>query len=131
MKTIEQIYQPYNFSATQCYVIMLEISQGNYMKVEHKLPRHIRNLKGIYVSTSRTTITSEQVAFISLNFNGQSLKCFHSPLSRTIDLDDCSSPFPMDEIIKENSFIQGFYTALDFDVKESAYTVTIYLHYLP
>lgn len=131
MKTIEQIYQPFDFSATQCYVIMLEVAQGNYMKVEHKLPQHIRNLKGIYVSTSRTVINSEQVAFISLNFNGQSLKCFHSPLNRTIAFDDCSSPFPMDEIIKENSFIQGFYTALDFSGEEQPYTVTIYLHYLP
>lgn len=129
MKTIEQLYEPYNFSKTKCYVFTLTITKGNYTRIEHKVPWYIKKLEGIYVSVSLLDTTKTLAGIISLNFNGQSLKCFHLPIHRTQNLNDFSHPLPLNEDIKRNSFIQGYFISKDLTVEEFPYTLSIYLHY--
>lgn len=145
MKTIEQYYEPYNFSATRCYVFTLDIGVKGFLRIEHKLPAHVRNLKGIFISVS---IKNKRVGgeypkasipkmptvagFITLNFNGQSLKCFQCSVPQTLYLNDCSKPLPFDELINRNSFIQGFFIQnTRFIESKFSYRISIYLHYLP
>lgn len=135
MKTIKEIYEPYNFSNTSCYVFRLDIGTKDFIKIEHKIPEYVKNLTGIFVSISGTVINegSPKVAgFISLNFNGQSLKCFQANIPQTYFLNDCSRPIAFDETIISNSFVQGYYFGypLNFLVKVP-HRVSIYLHYKP
>lgn len=145
MKTIEQIYKPYSFSDTRCYVFILDIGTKGYLKIEHKIPAYVRKLKGIFISVngiiqptasgppSRSGGTSSIVAgFITLNFNGQSLKCFQYSVPQTLYLMDCSHPIPFDEQLNPNSFLQGYYfDNLLYITPKPAYKLSIYLHYEP
>lgn len=145
MKTIEQIYTPYNFSATRCYVHVVNIDKAGYFKIEHKLPSYIKHLEGIFISASGTFVPIPVLevpgelpstmldGFISLNFNGESLKSFHSPVINSNKLEDCSQPFPFHETIKPNSYMQGYYIASEPTVAEDRQpgTISIYLHYKP
>jgi hypothetical protein len=135
MKTINEIYEPFNFSATSCYVIVYEIGMEEIIKIENKLPNFIKQLKGIFVSVSIDNSIgkafNKTAGFISLNFNGQSLKCFHSPVHRRFGLKECPHPFPLDEQIHPNSFMQGYFLPPISGANTSPYTVSIYLHYLP
>jgi hypothetical protein len=133
MKTIEQVYKPYNFSSTRCYVFTLVVSDKGFVKIEHKLPNYIRHLKGIYISSSGISANdgaSKIAGHISLNFNGQSLKCFQHSFNHTIYKDDCSHPIEFKELILPNSFVQGYF----FDNKlaqlfKRPFKLSIYLHY--
>jgi hypothetical protein len=131
MKAISPYPEPYNFSSTRCYIIEIEVERS-YKKIEHKLPRHIRNLKGIFVSVHLPKNPSSKTAgIISLNFNGQSLKCFHHPVIRVAHLHDWSNPIPLDEHIRPNTFIQGYFMGHNIRDIFFPFTVKIYLHYKP
>ena len=135
MKTIKEIYEPYDFSKTRCYVFRLDIGTKDFIKIEHKIPSYVKSLTGIFVSISGLAInegTPTVKGFISLNFNGQSLKCFQASVPQTYFLNDCSRPIAFDETILENSFVQGYYMGypLNFLVKVQ-HRVSIYLHYKP
>ncbi|OFY86581.1 MAG: hypothetical protein A3F72_08885 [Bacteroidetes bacterium RIFCSPLOWO2_12_FULL_35_15] len=145
MKTIEQYYEPYNFSATRCYVFTLDIGVKGFLRIEHKLPAYVRNLKEIFVSVSpknkrvgvdymKASVPKTPIVagFITLNFNGQSLKCFQCAVLQTLYLNDCSNPLPFNELINRNSFIQGFFIQnTTFIESRFSYRISIYLHYLP
>ena len=133
MKTIEQIYEPYNFSSTRCFVIKLDVGTNGFLKIEYKIPSYVRKLKGIFVTVrgaSQYKSLQSEAGFISLNFNGQALKCFQSAVPQSLYLYDCSKPIPFDEDIKPNSFMQGYYqnNALNPPSKIGL-TVSIYLHF--
>lgn len=131
MNAIDKIYTGYNFSATRCYVIPLSVNINGYMKIEHKLPEYVQNLKGIFVSVSCQTSASRNAGFLFLSFNGSVLKNIQLPIIRTNLLRDCSHPLHLDEIIKPNSFVQGFYYDATGGVGGYPYTLNIYLHYEP
>lgn len=128
MKTIEDIYKPYNFSETRCYVIVLKVTKDGFLKIEHKLPSYIKELKGIFVSTDCISNATHLDGLISLNFNGQSFKSFQSFVYKVVQFRDCSHPKTFDEIILPNSFLQGFYYDLT-NTKDFPYTLSIYIHY--
>lgn len=128
MKTIEDIYKPYNFSKTRCYVIVLKVTKNGFLKIEHKLPSYIKELKGVFVSTDCTTNVSHLDGLISLNFNGQSFKSFQAFVYKVVQFRDCSHPQIFNEILLPNSFLQGFYYDLT-NTKNFPYTIRIYLHY--
>lgn len=128
MKTIEDIFKPYNFSETRCYVIALQVEKNGFLKIEHKIPSYVKELKGIFVSTNCTTNPTHLDGLISLNFNGQSFKSYQSFIYKINHLDDCSHPQPFDDTLLPNSFMQGFYYDLT-QTKTYPYTLSIYLHY--
>lgn len=135
MKTIEEIYEPYNFSTTRCYVFTLDIGAKDFIKIEHKIPAYVKNLTGIFVSVSGMAInegTPVVKGFISLNFNGQSLKCFQASIPQTYFLNDCSNPILFEEKIEPNSFVQGYYYGYPFNFSiKVQHQISIYLHYKP
>ena len=131
MNAIDKIYAGYNFSATRCYVIPLSVNINGYMKIEHKLPAYVQNLKGIFVSVSCKTSAGRNAGFLFLSFNGNTLKNIQLPIIRTNLLLDCSHPLPLDEIIQPNSFVQGFYYDTTNGASGYPYTLSIYLHYEP
>ena len=131
METIEQTYQSYDYSATRCYVFQVNIPAAGFIKIEHKLPKYIKRLKGIFVTLDIQDGEQENAVagFISLNFNGQSLKAYHNPVLVSDLLADVSIPYPLDEPILPNSLVQGYYNA--FAVEDwFSHNLTIYLHYL-
>ncbi len=147
METLEQLYEAYNFSATRCYVVGLDIPAKGYLRIEHKLPAYIKQLKGIYITISgfsqnagsasgnnnnKTSTTNPIAGFITLNFNGQSLKCFQYNVPLTMYLTDCSKAIPFNEEINKNSFMQGYYfDNMLYINPKLPYRVSIYLHYKP
>ncbi len=129
METIEHLFEPYNFSATHCYVFNMRVTARGNLKIEHKLPEYIRQLKGIFVSINSHQELVKIAGIISLNFNGQTLKCYHNAVLVTNVLNDCSHPYPLDEQLKQNSFLQGYYNATA-SLADAGYLLTVYLHYL-
>jgi hypothetical protein len=132
MKTIEQIYKPFDLSATRCYVAVFKIDiAGGYINLEHKLPSYVQNLKGIYISIDDVVNPATLVeGFISLNFNGQSSKIFRQTILSTYYSKNTSRPFPFDEQLVPNSYMQGYYQ--DFlSEKTVPYQLRVYLHYKP
>lgn len=129
MNPIEQYYEPYNFSATQCYVIKLAIKHPGSTKIEYKLPAYIKQLKGIYISLACTQQQVKIGGYISLNFNGNALKCFNNLVFVSKVLDDWSKPLPLNEQLKPNSFMQGYYFGFE-SLTDVQYSISIYLHYL-
>lgn len=128
MKTFEQIYEPYNFSATRCHVFTFNIEKKGFKKIEYNLPIHVKDMKGVFVSTDCTIGVTPLVGLISLNFNGQAFKSFQAFVYENNSLTDNSHPFEFNETILPNSFIQGFF----YDLSKSKfypYKVTVYLHY--
>lgn len=128
METIEQKYEPYNYSSTRCYVFVLAVTKEGYLKIEHKIPSYIRELKGVFVSTSGHLNTLTFSGVISLNFNGQATKCLQIAVSKTDSVEDCSLPIPFDEKINLNSFVQGYFYAIPAE-NEFPFLLSIYLHY--
>lgn len=132
MKTsIENIFIPYNFSATRCYVISQPVNINGYLKLEHKMPGFIKNINGIFISISCPTSQTKIAGFITLNFNGQALKSFQSSVIRTGLLKDCSHPTRFDETLIPNSLMQGFYYDVTNSIMIFPYELSIYIHYTP
>lgn len=129
MKTIKDIYTPFNFSTTRCYIIRLSVAQNGYMKIEHKLPSYIQHIKAILI-TSTARADKNVLGFASLNFNGQAFKSIELAVPNMKAVFDCPPPLPLDEAIEANSYVQGYY----FDsskIKAFPYIISIYLHYTP
>jgi hypothetical protein len=132
MKTIEELYKPFNLSTTRCYVAVFTVNEpGGFLTIDHKLPSYVQNLKGIYVSVDDIVNPATLVeGFISLNFNGQSLKIFQHSITSTYYSENTSRPFPFDEQLVPNSYMQGFYQDF-YSEKTLPYQLRVYLHYEP
>jgi hypothetical protein len=124
---IKDQYMPYNFSKTRCFVITLLITPSGIEKVEQKLPKQIKVLKGIYVSTTANA-DEMLVGRINLWFNEGITKTISLPVMNTKGLTDRSHPLPLNEEMKPNSTMQGIYFGRD-TIRSFPYTVKIYLHY--
>lgn len=128
MNPIDDIYKPYNFSSTRCYVFELLVEKQGFLKIEHNLPTYIKQMKGVFVSTNCIDSINHLSGIISMNFNGQAFKSFQSVVYKNNHLDDCSHPNTFDETILPNSFIQGFYYDLT-STNNYPYSVKVYIHY--
>lgn len=130
MNPIEDIYKPFDYSASRCYVVVLTITQKGYMKLEHKLPSYVKQLVGVFITT---TLNGGIIyaGLASLNFNGDAFKSIHLPVYKSFKmLDGSTRPMPLNESIKPNSFLQGYYLDMS-KTNLFPYTVSIYLHYTP
>lgn len=128
MKIIEEAYNPYNFSKTRCYVIVMDIDVDGYLKIEQKLPNYIKTIKGIFVSTTYRSGTLYHIGIISLNFNGQAMKSFQLPVPETDHQLLTSHPLDLNETILPNSYLQGYFYGFASPFKQQ-YRISIYLHY--
>lgn len=126
MKNIKDRYKPYNFSSSRCHVIELIISQGGVTRIEAKLPSYIKTLTGIYISCN-TDRPEKVTGLINVFFNEGAQKSLKLSVLNTKVLRHSSHPLPLNQEIKSNSSIQGFY--LDNLNVGFPYTVKIYLHY--
>ena len=127
MNAIDKIYKPYDFSATRCYVLIVEPHGKALAKIEHKLPSYIKRIKGICVTCTLNSKFILHAGIISLNFNGNSFKSFHLPVVNTYKQPEISNPLNMDEQLQPNSFMQGYFYGVKSPSK--IYTVSIYIHY--
>lgn len=120
-------YKPYNFSSTKCYVITLTINRSGVTKIEEKLPPDIKQVKGIFI-TARIKTKAEKIGQITLSFNEGIINPYQYAVLNTDYLGDTSHPLPLDETIKSNSLMQGYYKcdAIEFELP---FTIKIYLHY--
>jgi len=133
---IKEKYRPYNFSSTKCYIITLKfkvpgLGLPGIFGIEEKLPLDIGILKGVYITVNSNSLF-KIVGGVSLNFNESELKSWAIPLYNTKLLKETSHPVPLNEEIKSNSIMQGFYVIRnsggDAGIKGN---IKIYLHYEP
>ena len=132
MNLFEKIYQPFDLSATRCYVAVFTIdTPDGYHSLEHKLPSYVQQLKGIFVSVDDTiNPPSLPEGVVSLNFNGQTLRIFRQTIYSDFFSENNSRPFPFSEELIPNSYMQGYY--LDYmSEKTMPYHLRVYLHYVP
>lgn len=131
MRTIQNIYEPYNFTNNPCHIIGIPVDQAGHVKIENKLPDFIKHLTGIFASVNCVTSRNKIVGFLTLNFNQQLTKCLQVPVLRTNlhPKGDHSKPIVFDETILPNSYMQGFfYDSVDLP-GSYPYILKIYLHY--
>lgn len=127
MSKLSEIYKPYNFSSTKCFIITLNIVTTGYYKIEQRLPEEMKTLKGVFVSPSGST-RFKQLGFVTFGINEGRIKCFQQAVIDITKISDCSVPFPLNEPVKNNSLMQGYY----YDNGRSniyPYSLKIYLHY--
>lgn len=128
MKALEA-YNPYDFSKTRCYVIVVDLEwYNNYIKIEHKLPNYIKKLRGVFISTNYQNEEVKHIGLISLNFNGQAFKSFQLPVPETAHQILTAHPLELNETILPNSFLQGYFYGLH-NTDGRPYRISIYLHY--
>ncbi len=130
MKTLTDILRPYNFSKTRCHIVRVDVLNQGYTKLECKVPAYVQKLKGIYLSANSLHSGSQCIGYISLSFNGNAFKTFQTMVYQTIHLSDTSNPFPLNEQLERNSFMQGYYYDIS-NVLGGPYRLSIYLHYEP
>lgn len=128
METIEQAYDPYDFSSTRCYVIVFNPFESGLFKIEHKLPSYIKTLRGIFVSNTFPANNKKHIGILSLNFNGHAFKSFQLPVPNISQQPEVSAPLELHEAIQPNSFLQGYFYGLR-NRQGNFYKVSIYLHY--
>lgn len=137
MNEFEKKYKPFNFSENRTHIITLSVPAPanpyipGYVKIEKKLPNYIQHLTGIFISTSRPAVLPKLAGYATLSFNGLSLPCVQIPVMKTRFLTYSPNPYPLDEKIIPNSFLQGYYIDTIGANTDYPYTVTIYLHYKP
>lgn len=129
MRRIEDIFKKFSFSDTRCYVIRLTVMAQGYMKIEHKLPSYIQQIKHLLVIGAASS-DKHTIGLVSLNFNGHAYKTLHRAIPRIKPGMDCPAPYPFDEDIQANSFLQGYYYDIS-KAKSFPYSLTIYIHYTP
>lgn len=139
MRTIEDMYMPYNFSENKTYVFTLNLSEDIYTNILHKLPSYIKTVSGIFVSGISKEREKRFLGIISLCFNGLAYKTFRVPVYDVKYIKDCSQPFPLCEGLRSNSFLQGYFLNADAVVERTAKrsegsgkdsnTIKIYIHY--
>lgn len=136
-KIIESIYAPYDWSKTKCYVIPIKVNEAGYLKIEHKLPNHIKEVKDIFISVNCTdfasgrSIITKIAGYISLNFNGHVFKTLATAVVKTYRFKDIRNPIPVNAELEPNSFLQGYYWDFANPHDGYPYTLSIYLHYIP
>lgn len=121
---IKERYRPYNFSSTKVHVIKLTVPVGGIGNIEEKLPEHIARIKGIFVSSNVTPVAKVK-GWIFLTLNEGIFKNYQLPILNTAKLQDCSHPMPLNEEIKTNAVLYGYFGVL----LPAKGTLTIYLHY--
>lgn len=126
MKNIKDRYKPYNFSSSRCHVVELIISQAGVTRIEAKLPSYIKTLTGIYISC-KTDRPEKVTGLINIFFNEGAQKSLKLSVLNTKVLKHSSHHLPLNQEIKSNSSIQGYY--LDTMNVGFPYTIKIYLHY--
>lgn len=136
MNDFEKKYMPFNFSENRTHIITLSVPVGpspfipGYVKIESKLPNYIQHLTGIYVTCSRPPEFPRLAGYLVLNFNGLALNCVQIPVMKSTLLRRASTqPFPLNEQIIPNSFLQGYYMDVIGLGTDYPYNVFIYLHY--
>jgi hypothetical protein len=131
MKTIQNIYEPYDFTKNPCYIIGVAVNQPGYVKIEYKIPDFLKNLTGVFASVTCRNSSLKLAGFLILNFNQQLTKCFQLPIFRTnlYPKKDHSKPVELNEEIVPNSYVQGFFYDYVGLGGEYPYTLKIYLHY--
>lgn len=129
MKAHEKIFEAYNFSENPCHIITLNVTGLGFIKIEKKLPNEVQQLTGIFASVNYPATQPKIVGYVTLNFNGNSLQPFQMPIVKTRFLKDTSKPYELNEKIKPNSFMQGYYFDATGSPGNYPYTVTLYLHY--
>lgn len=120
-------YTPYNFSSTQCHIVKLNVQKTGTVKIEEKLPIEVKQLKGVFISANIQT-QAKSVGFITLTFNEGQTNPVQYAVINTNFLKNASHPLPLDEVIKPNSLMQGYFR-LDETDATLPMTLTIYLHY--
>lgn len=123
---IKEAYQPYNFSKSKCHVIKFDVNNEPILKIEEKLPLHVQQLTGVYITCNAET-RERVIGYITVMFNEGILKTFQLPILNSSQIKHHSHPIPLNETIKSNSIMQGY---LYFRVRtKMPFTVKIYLHY--
>jgi hypothetical protein len=123
---IKDLYKPYNFSKSNCYVISYDVNGEPILKIEEKLPLQIEKLTGIYI-TCNSLSRENVIGYITVMFNEGILKTVQLPILNSNNITHHSHPIPLNETIKSNSIMQGY---LFFRKKtKRQFTVKIYLHY--
>ncbi|HSH64398.1 MAG TPA: hypothetical protein VLB84_01050 [Bacteroidia bacterium] len=132
MKAIKELYKPFDLSSTRCYVAVFTIdTPDGYHVLEHKLPSYVQRLKGIFITVNDTVNPpSLPEGFVSLNFNGQTLRIFRQTVYSTFFSENTSRPFPFNEELVPNSYMQGYYQDY-LSEKTMPYQLRVYLHYEP
>lgn len=126
-ENIKERYKPFNFSLTKCFIVTIVVTPTGIAKVESKLPKQMKVLKGIYTTT--TANADEMfVGTINLWFNEGITKTISLPVMNTRGLLDRSHPLPLNEEMKPNSTMQGIYFNRG-TIHGFPYVVKIYLHY--
>lgn len=125
---INERYRPYDFSKSKCYVIKFDVLHNeSILKIEEKLPLHVQQLTGIYITCNVTDVKERVIGFVTIMFNEGVLKTVQLPILNTNQIKHHSHPIPLNECIKSNSIMQGYFA---FYVRtKRPYTVKIYLHY--
>lgn len=129
MDAIDKIYNPYDFSSTRCYVIVIEPHGRALTKIEHKIPSYIKTIRGIFVTNTYQSNFVNHVGILSLNFNGNAFKTFHLPLPNTDLLPEAGSPLELNERLEANSFLQGYFYGMKALLPKFHYRISIYIHY--
>ncbi|MGZ4037246.1 MAG: hypothetical protein ACXVPQ_05415 [Bacteroidia bacterium] len=131
METIDDIHKPYDYSALRFYVMALTVSGPGLTKIDEKIPGYVQNLKGVFVSVGCLTSAGKITGYLSVNFNGSAIKVLQLPVIRTNLLKDCSRPLPLNETIRPNSLLQGYYYDQTNGSAGYPYSLKIYLDYEP
>lgn len=125
---ISDKYKPYNYSLTKCFVVTLNITANGNYKVEKKLPKQMKVIKGLYVTTSANADKERVVGMLHLMFNEGILKNFQMPVMNPRLILHHSQPIPLNEEVKPNSTLMGVYYHRPL-IHTYPFTVKIYLHY--
>lgn len=124
---IKDRYKPYNFSKTKCFIIKLTVDADGKFKIEQKLPKQIKILRDIYITTSAKA-DELLIGTINLWFNEGIFKSFSLPVMNTKITRHNSRPLQLNEEMKPNSTMQGVYFHRS-SILAFPFTVKIYLHY--
>jgi len=119
-------YKPYDFSKSKCHVVSIDTFGEQALKVEEKLPLHIRRLKGIHI-TCNSELEDRVIGYVTLQFNEGILKTAQLPILNSQMIKDHSNPIPINEEIKCNGLMLGYMYFLRKN--KLTHSVKIYLHY--
>ena len=128
MKKLREIYKPYDFSDGKCFIVIVNPNRNGYFKIEQQLPTEMKIITGIFVSMSGFTFSTKS-GYLSLSVNDGASNCFQQATIDYTENHDCSQPFPMHEVIKSGSLLQGYYLESSSAPVIYSYILKIYLHY--
>lgn len=124
---IKEAYKPYNFSKSKVHVVKFDVRNEPILKIEEKLPLHVQQLTGIYITCNATETKEKVIGYITVMFNEGILKTVQLPILNSSQIKHHSHPISLNETIKSNSIMQGY---LYFRLRtKMPFIVKIYLHY--